>query len=274
MERREIRQDLSRIAAQPDDAIDLAEAALALAALERPAELEPYRRHLDELAADAAEAARCGSTADRVDILNEVICGRHRYGGDERDYENLDNANLMRVIDRRRGLPVTLGILYLHVARRLGWAMDGLAFPTHFLVRLEDQAGRRDIIDPFHKGRVLDAAGLRDLLKAISGDGAELEPSHYAAVGNRDILLRLQNNIKLRLLRAGELQRALAVVEGMLLFAPTEAPLWREAGLLHLRLDNLRAAIASLEQFVARTGNATARHRASALLQELRGRLH
>jgi regulator of sirC expression with transglutaminase-like and TPR domain len=267
----DIRETLGHLAGLPDAEIDLAGTALALAGLDQPADLEPYRRHLDELAADARGLAEAG--ADPVAALNGAIVGRHRYAGDERDYDNLDNANLMRVIDRRRGLPVTLGILYIHVARRLGWTMHGLAFPSHFLVRLDGAPGRA-ILDPFHGGRVLDAVALRDLLKTVAGEAAELKPVHYRAVGNRDILLRLQNNIKLRLLRNGELRRALGVVEGTLLFAPSEALLWREAGMLHLRLDDIPAAIASLEQFVARTGNSGARHRTTALLQELRSRLH
>jgi regulator of sirC expression with transglutaminase-like and TPR domain len=88
------------------------------------------------------------------------------------------------------------------------------------------------------------------------------------------VLLRLQNNIKLRLVQGKQLDKALAVVEDMLLFAPDHAELWREAGLLHAHLENYRAAIASLEEFMRRAGSGTARQRTAALLQQLKERLN
>ncbi|MBW7852422.1 MAG: tetratricopeptide repeat protein [Rhodospirillales bacterium] len=269
-----IRGELSRLATLPDEDIDLAEAALALAALERPGRpRDGYRRFLDTLAAEVAgQAGAGGAIEDRIAALNGIIADRHRFAGDSSDYEEPDNANLMRVIDRRRGLPVTLGILYLKIGRACGWGMHGLGFPLHFLIRLDGPAGERAILDPFHGGARLGAAELRGLLKAITGNGAELEPGHYAPVGNRDILLRLQNNVKFRQLRSAQLAEALRTVEGMLLFAPDQAALWREAGMMHLRLGDKANAIAALEQFLARTANAQARHRIGVLLQELRGR--
>jgi regulator of sirC expression with transglutaminase-like and TPR domain len=109
--------------------------------------------------------------------------------------------------------------------------MVGLSFPAHFLVRL-DSGAERLILDPFARGSVVDAARLRDLLKEVAGEGAELKPSHYEPVPDRAILLRLQNNIKTRLLRDGKLEAAARVIMRMLSFAPEEAVLWREAGLV------------------------------------------
>lgn len=268
-----IRGELARLAALPDDEIDVAEAALALAALDRPGRSrDGYRSYLDQLTREVEALAGSGGLGGRVEALHQVIAGRHRFAGDSRDHEELDNANLMRVIDRRRGLPVTLGILYLKVGRACGWPMQGLGFPLHFLVRIEGPDGERAILDPFHGGARLEAAELRSLLKAITGNEAELAPAHYAPVGNRDILLSLQNNVKFRQLRAAQLGEALRTVEAMLLFAPAHTALWREAGMMHLRLGDKPKAIAALEQFMARTGNSQARHRISVLLQELRGR--
>src|SRR5258708_36332460 len=119
----------------------------------------------------------------------------------------------MRVIDRRKGLPVALGILYIHAARAQGWDMAGLAFPGHFLVRLQD-AGTRLILDPFHGGKPREAAELRDLLKAITGNEAGLTPAHYAPVSDRDGLLRLQNNPKPRLIDSRQLGEAMAADVG------------------------------------------------------------
>jgi regulator of sirC expression with transglutaminase-like and TPR domain len=188
-------------------------------------------------------------------------------------YDDLQNANLMRVVDRRKGLPVALGILYLHAARAQGWDSVGLGFPGHFLIRLTEGAARL-ILDPFHGGQVCDAASLRELLKAMAGQEVELAPEHYAPVADRDVLLRLQNNLKSRLLQTGRHERALRVVETMLMLAPDLAELWHEAGLLHARLGNMRAGVNALEQFVVRAPEGNARHQAAAILQQLKSKLN
>jgi regulator of sirC expression with transglutaminase-like and TPR domain len=275
----EIEALLRSISAQADEKINLGEAALALAALDRPrVGLERYRHHLALLARETTEeVARRGGAAsdlgDRIAALNAVLFDRYGYRGDTLTYGDLQNANLMRVIDRRKGLPVTLGILYLHTARAQGWHMVGLSFPGHFLVRL-DHDGRRAILDPFDQGKIREVADLRELLKAMAGADAELTAAHYEPVANRAILLRLQNNIKLRLIQNGHIDRAVEVVETMLMFAPDQAALWREAGMLHLRLDNLRAAIAALEQFMRREAGDAPRHHVAALVQDLRAKLN
>jgi regulator of sirC expression with transglutaminase-like and TPR domain len=267
---------LRGIAAAPAERLDLGEAALALASLERQqVGLERYRDHLASLCRDVAACAGGArdALAARIDALNETIIGKHGYRGDADTYDDLQNANLMRVIDRRRGLPVTLGILYIHAARAQGWDMVGLSFPGHFLVRLEAPDGRA-IIDPFHEGSRPDAGALRKLLRATAGDEAELAPEHYEVVADRAILLRLQNNIKLRLIGADRIAKAAQVIESMLIFAPDQPDLWREAGLLHAHLGNLGAANAAIERFLALSDDSAARHTMAALLQRLRTKLN
>ncbi len=262
-------------AAGGDGPIALADAALALAARDEPVtDIAGYRDHLAALARDVGNAVAGASTiGERIAALNDILFGTYAYRGDTTTYDDLQNANLMRVIDRRKGLPVALGILYIHGGRSQGWQISGLAFPGHFLVRLE-LAGERAIIDPFNAGATRSPAELRDMLKATAGIAAELTPEHCASVGDRQVLLRLQNNIKLRLVQSQRLDRALSIVEGMLLFAPDCAALWQEAGLLHAHFENYRAAIAALEEFLGRDGGSTARQRTMALLQQLKERLN
>jgi regulator of sirC expression with transglutaminase-like and TPR domain len=88
------------------------------------------------------------------------------------------------------------------------------------------------------------------------------------------VLLRLQNNLKSRLLQAGRHERALRTVETMLLLAPDVAELWQEAGLLHARLGNMRAGVNAFEQFIIRAPEGTARHQAAAILQQLKSKLN
>jgi len=255
--------------------LPIAEAALALASFERP-RVGPrrYREHLRALARDVGRhAGAAGDLPGRARALNEIILLKHGYYGDELTYDDLQNANLMRVVDRRKGLPVALGILYMHAGRAQGWETAGLAFPGHFLVRLSD-GPERLILDPFHGGRICGAAELRELLKATVGQDSELLPEHYTPVSDRDVLLRLQNNLKARLIQAQQHERAVGVIETMQMLAPDFAELWREAGIVHAQLGNMRAAAATLEQFVLRAPDGMARHQAAAMLQQLRSKLN
>ncbi len=243
---------LAALADVPDEELDPAEGALLIAGLEhRGLVLEPYWEFLAELRASASIGRDCPSVEERQALLNGILVGRLGFAGDSETYDDPDNADLVRVIDRRKGLPISLGILYIHVARANGWTIHGLAFPRHFLVRLEDAAGRRLIMDPFYGGRLVSPADMRGLLKELVGDGAELTPHNYADVGNRDVLLRLCGNIQLRRMRSGDLAGTLRILEIALLFAPEVASLWREAGLTNLRLGNAAQAVVMLERFLS-----------------------
>ncbi len=274
----DIRARLTKIGRSPDGDIDLGAAALVLASADRPGvAFEPYRRHLERLADEVR--IYVGSIEPvvpldlRIEALVQVIAKRYGYGGTETVFDDLDAANFMRVIDGRSGLPIALGILFIQTARSLGWAIDGLDFPGRFLVRLE-AGGERRILDPFAGGAVLEPRDMRDIFKQVAGNHVELTPDHYREMGNRDILLRLQENIKSRMLRGDRPDDALEILEAMLLFAPDVAELWREAGLLHAKLDNVKRAVESLEEYLRLSGGESARYNTTILLQELRARLN
>jgi regulator of sirC expression with transglutaminase-like and TPR domain len=277
-----IRDDLRRITNQADEAIDIAEAALVLASADHPASnLQIYRDHLDavseavhEAALSAGLEADTAAPEDMANVLSDVLVNMFHYTGDEDTYDDLDNANLMRVIDRRKGLPVTLGILYLAMARAQGWSAAGLNFPGHFLIRIESCDGRRVILDPFHGGRVMEAPQLRELLKVMSGAAVELEAAHYKPVSNRDVLMRLQNNVKTRRLELGESEGALEALECMQIFAPDNPVLWREAGVIHMRLGRLKHAVEAFEAFIARAPEGPDRTKIGQVVRELRERIH
>jgi len=266
---------LRELGAAGSPVLPIGEAALALASFERPrVALSRYRQHLTTLARDVGRhAGAAGDLAARAHALNEIILLKYGYSGDELTYDDLQNANLMRVVDRRKGLPVALGILYLHTARAQGWESVGLNFPGHFLVRLGEGAERL-ILDPFHGGQICGAAMLRELLKAMAGQEIELMPEHYAPVSDRDVLLRLQNNLKSRLLQAGRQEHALRVIDTMLMLAPELAELWHESGILHAHLGNMLASVGALEEFIRRAPEGMERHQAAAFLQQLKSKLN
>jgi regulator of sirC expression with transglutaminase-like and TPR domain len=271
---------LRAFGAGADAEIDLAEAALLLASLDRPeVRLDDYRQRLADLVQDlSSERDRAGAEesatlAGRAAVIGATIAGQHDITGDRETYDDLANANLISVIDRRRGLPVTLAIIYIHAARAVGWPMEGLNFPGRFLVRLGAPDGRA-VLDPFDGGRVRDAVALRELLKLGAGASAELAPEHFTAAGNRDILLRLQNNIKVRQVQADQIEAAVGTLERMLLIAPKEPLLWLEAGGHYARLGNLHSAIEAAERCRGLAGDERLRQRAETLLQELKGKLN
>ena len=145
---------LRDLVAAPGPEIDIARAALACAALDRLArggaalDLAPYLDHLDGMAADMR--AQVDGTPPA--LLAAVLAGDRGYRGDRDSYDDLANADLARVIDRRRGLPVALSILWMHAARASGWRCTGVNMPAHFLLRLE-VGGASWIVDPFEIGR-------------------------------------------------------------------------------------------------------------------------
>jgi regulator of sirC expression with transglutaminase-like and TPR domain len=253
--------------------LPIAEAALAFSALARPGlDLTFYRTHLAVLAR-AVGAIGATTPAGRAAALAMVLGRQFGYRGDVDTYDDLANADLARVIDRQRGLPVALGILYIATAREQGWRAAGLGFPGHFLVALGDE-DERLILDPFDRGAVCDTARLQALLRGIQGEAAELRPEHCLPVDDREVVLRLQNNIKMRLLQAGETEPALAVIDRMLLLAPDHGLLWDECAQANAALGQITAALAAAEQAVAHAATTAQRDRAAALLRQLKSRLN
>ena len=262
-----------------DDRLDLGEAALLLAALARPGStLEPYRRHLEKLVAEVTDyAGGNGGTAGvalRHEALVQVLVKRHGYLGTADSFDDTEAASLMGVIDRRSGLPVALGILFLHVAGRLGWPASGLDFPGRFLVRLDDDHGQRLIFDPFDAGRALAAREMREILKALDGVASELSPEHYRTMTARQVLLRLQGNIKKMQLSARRWNDAAEVLDATLLVAPGVAALWYELGMLLAQLERRAEAVEALERYLAICGGDDSGYQASLLLQRLKSELN
>ncbi|SUE62886.1 SirB1 family protein [Roseomonas gilardii] len=276
----EARAALDAAGGLPDPELDLVAVALQFARIDAPeADWRMAQERLSALARETVQAAMADPEADGGDpearraLLAGVIHGAGGYHGDSGNYDDPANANLIRVTERRCGLPVALGILWLHAAEAAGWGAHGIDFPGHFLLGIE--GGRGQVVtDPFSGGQPLGPRELRNLLKAVEGERAELRPGLLAPMGKRAVLLRLQNNIKLRRLRAGDVPGALSCTEDMLRLAPDAAMLWREAGLMNQRLDRIGAAIASLERFLELAGAGESAERIRQLIEELRQRLN
>lgn len=272
---------LDAVGAMPDADIDLFEAALAMSSLNHPGvALDKYRNHLirltqdiEEMHASLLKEGDADDVATKVKAMGEVFTGRHGYIGDDFRYNDLQNADLMRVIDRRLGLPITLCILCIAAGRKLGWPVVGVNFPAHFILRF-DEGGTRKIVDPFQGCITLSAPDLREILKKTMGDRAELSASYYEPASNRETLIRLQNNIKYRQIEVEDYQSALETVYMMKRIAPDEYRLDWDAGVLLARLERPALAIQALEHYVSKVPNAKDKHDAAILLQELKSRLN
>ncbi|WP_428488805.1 SirB1 family protein [Rhodopila sp.] len=249
----EPRAALSAIGQLADAEIDIGSAALQLARVDAPdADWQRAARHLSNLAQGAvghALAMQKENLSARAAALADLLTGEFGYAGDVETYNHPANANLIRVTERRRGLPVALGVIWLHAARAAGWGSHGVDFPSHFLIALEGHK-TQVVIDVFNGGQVMSARELRALLKRVEGDKAELRPGLLQPMSTRRVLLRLQNNILTRRLDAGDLRGGLRCTEDMLLIAPDQAELWRQAGVMNQKLDQVAAARDCYQRFL------------------------
>lgn len=260
--------DLIRLGLVEDQEIVLDEAALALALLDRPAvDLDPYHRTLEEIADSLALAA--GETmvaADQAEALSAVLAQEFGFLGDEETYDDPDNADLIRVMDRRRGLPVSLSILYVAAARRLGWHAQVLDVPGHVLVLIGmDEAPV--IIDPFAGGARVGAERLAALLQAHSPP--EEPVTQVSAMPNRAVLIRLLQNQASRAEQAGRGRRALTLYERMTAMAPEYAHAWWQRARLELVDGDVTTARSSLGTILEITREPKLRSRVSQMLEML-----
>jgi regulator of sirC expression with transglutaminase-like and TPR domain len=204
--------------------------------------------------------------------LSLLLAGQYGYEGDRLDYDDPRNANLMDVITRRRGLPVALGILYIHAARGAGFSATGLNSPGHFLISVGFK-GREALIDPFHGGAAIE----RERLSApprMRPAGSDM-PRPADPVSDVEVLVRLENNLKVRALEAGDRTRALEIARRMALLAPKRADIWLELGHLNEASGSLGAARKALERCLALAGKGEAIHNEAALaLNNLKRRLN
>lgn len=268
------RDALEAIGLLPDTEIDIADAALQLARVDAPdADWQAARAHLSDVARHAVALPATGDLAERSEALSALLATRHGYLGDAQSYDDLANANLIRVIERRRGMPVALGVLWIHAARAAGWAAHGVDFPAHFLVALEGKSTQA-VLDVFHGGAALGARELRVLLKQIEGEDAELRPGLLRPMNARQVLLRLQNNIVTRRLQAGDMVGALACTEDMLRIAPESAELWRQTAVMNQRLGRVSAALRCFERCLELVPAGGAAERVRMAMDELRSRLN
>ncbi len=223
-------------------------ASLAIAALEYP-QLEPQSAlgQLEELAARVRaqpEAQRDALT--RVQALRRVLADEEGFRGNEEKYYAPENSFLNIVLEQRVGLPISLAVVYLEVARRAGIELFGVSFPGHFVVAME-AGDRKLVVDPYHHGKILTEEGCEDLLKQMAPQ-VKFTPSMISPAPVKTVAYRMLTNLKRVYLDKGDGERALKVVDLMLLLAPDHPGELRARASILSALGAYRAALVDIER--------------------------
>ena len=244
------RRRFAEIVARQDDEINLAEAALLIAAEEYPSlDVNLYLWRLDSFGDIARErAAESRDPIDIVTALNAALFDQLGFRGNRESYYDPRNSYLNEVIDRRIGIPITLAVVYIEVAKRIGFPIKGVGMPFHFIAKHEGEIGEV-FIDPFNGGRVLGPAGCDALITQMSGGKLDLRPEHLEAVTSKQILTRMLSNL-LGVYSAGDHRRALSAIDFILMINPDSTVHIRDRGLLLAAIGNQTTAILELEKYL------------------------
>lgn len=236
---------------QADEAIDLAAAALYIAQEEYP-ELDcgAYLHRLDTMALQLRDRLPTESyPLKRLRAISEYLFEAQGFVGNSQNYYDPRNSFLNQVLDRRTGIPITLSLVYLELARRIGFPMAGVGMPGHFLLRptLEDMA---IFVDAFHKGEIMFEEDCRDRIQMLYGKDARLRPEHLDPIGPRPFLARILMNLKVIYLQQQDIARALSTVDRILLLMPDSLLERRDRGLIYYRQGQLGQARQDLKYYL------------------------
>jgi regulator of sirC expression with transglutaminase-like and TPR domain len=262
MTREEAEEVLVKAGAASDDAFPLFEASLACALHEAPARDAAPARDLADEAADRLAARLRDESPEEA--LAETMAGDLRLVGDLMTYEHPDNADIIAVCQRRRGIPVALGVLYLDAARRCDLPVWGVDFPGHFLLRIETEEGPL-ALDPFSEGRVVLPSELsrRALMTGLTPDVADRLEALMAPVSDRAVLIRLQNNIFARASQARDYARAERSALRRALLDPTDHRPWIDVAAAREGQGALAGALQALTRAQTLDGGAAIAARAA-----------
>jgi regulator of sirC expression with transglutaminase-like and TPR domain len=245
----EARKQFTMLAAEPDERIDVAQAALLIAQEEYTSlDVGAYLRCLDALADEVRdEIAAAGTAAARIARLNHFLFVDRGFTGNKENYYDVRNSYLNEVIDRRTGIPITLSLVYCEVAQRLGLPIYGVSFPGHFLAKY---AGTPEIIiDPFF-GTVISREECAERLRTLYGPRARFGRELLRVATPREILVRLLSNLKQVYVEQQDMVHALACVDRILMLTPDQPRELRDRGIVYRRLECYAAALRDLERYL------------------------
>lgn len=261
-------KSLARVALSPEP--DLAVGALLIATVEYPRlDAQPYLDQLDALGREAAArvAGATGAASGvpahvdplmfaRVTALNDYLFGELRFVGNDVQFEDPRNSFLNEVLERRTGIPITLALVYMEVARRAGVTVQGVNMPGHFLLRCPAPPGARArddqdlIIDAHHGGAFVSQGACRDMLRQHAGEDAEWDAHDRLEATKPQILARMLLNLKRIYVRMYSFPQARDITELMLAVDPAAFHELRDRGLLAYHLHDYSSALRDLQSYL------------------------
>ena len=264
------RARLGEALGRSDRDFELGRAALYIAQEEYPQlPVERYTLRLDCLA-EAVKDRLDEETAPPV-VLGELIhtlFEREGLRGNKESYHDPRNSFINDVLDRRLGIPLTLGIILLEVGWRLGLPLEGVNFPGHFLVRYRG-AAEHLLIDPFDAGRIRVESQAQEVLDQQYGSMVRMQPAFLRAASKRDMIRRLLVNLKGLYVNVNDNERALSVVERLMLVHPASPGERRDRGMLLLRLGREEEAKEQLRRYLDGAPGAVDAERIGPLVRRL-----
>ncbi|APZ41878.1 SirB1 family protein [Acidihalobacter ferrooxydans] len=247
----ELRDALLRQLDQPEARIDLTRAALLIGRGAYPdLDPAPYIDRLERWALDLAnDIPHDGDIPARIAHLNRYMFEELGFEGEDQDYYNPRNSFLSDVLDRRRGIPISLALIYMDLGRRIGLELEGVSFPGHFLVKLTVMGGQV-VLDPFNGGVSLDEDDLTQRLRMQYGEIDVSVQSLLHRAGKREILVRMLRNLKGIYHQQGEIQRTLETIDLIIAIDPHLDEEYRDRGLLFYEVDYAPAALRDLRHYL------------------------
>ena len=235
-----------------DERVDLLRAALTFARMEDPAlDMEHYAHRVDQLSARvAAKIQDLDDSAQIIAALNEVLFQEEMFRGNSVDYYSPRNSFLHDVLDRRLGIPITLALVYMEVARRVGFQLFGVGMPGHFLLRHYDVDGRAILIDAFERGSIVTEDDCRQKLDTIYSGQVALQPEFLLPVTRRQMLTRMLNNLRSIYLSQRDFRHAVQVVDLILVIYPRSPEDMKQRAVLRYNLNDYRGALSDFEEYV------------------------
>lgn len=237
-------------ALKAESELDLGRAALLMAKCQYPKlNVELYIAQFDEIAEIISNRLSSKNPLLIIKNINEYFFQELAFQGNKENYYDPRNSFLNEVLVRRLGIPISLSVIYMEVARRLGLKIDGVGLPGHFLVKCKTE-DQEIILDPFHQGKELSQTDCQALLTTIYGSGIELKPSFFRAVSKKEILIRMLNNLKNIYISGNDPARALITLETLLILTPQAINEIKERGIINYRLGKFSQAIKDLEFYL------------------------
>lgn len=242
-----------------DERIDLLRAALTVARTEYPAlDLESYVARVDALAEQVGRHVRdVGDTAQTIYALNRVLFHEEGLRGNREDYYDPRNSFVNDVLDRRLGIPISLALVYMEVARRVGFPLFGVGMPGHFLLKHYDIEGRQVLIDAFNGGNILSMKDCQRRLNEIYAGQVPFQPEFLMSVSRRQMLTRILNNLKTGYLTSRNFRKALPIVDLVLVIYPRSPEDVKQRALLRYSLGQMRGAAEDLEVYLKMSPDAS-----------------